>query len=153
MLQDITKLALEAVIKAQDLSSLEDVRIHYLGKSGIISLEMRKMGALDEEGKKAFGRDINEAKTAVTDAIDAKYKELKTKFIEQKLKSEKIDLSLPSRQIPRGSIHPITQATQELLEIFTRLGFEIKEGPSIEDDWHNFTALNIPEHHPARQMH
>lgn len=153
MIQDITTKAFDAISSATDLQALEDARIHYLGKSGLISIEMRKLGALDFEAKKTFGTEINSAKTKITDAIDAKHKELKKRHIEQKLFLEKIDMSLPARNTRLGSIHPITQATEELLEIFVRLGFEIKEGPSIEDDWHNFTALNIKEHHPARQMH
>jgi phenylalanyl-tRNA synthetase alpha chain len=153
MLQNLTKEALDIISKASSLQALEDARIQYLGKNGLISIEMRKLGTLDFDAKKTFGVEINNAKTKITAAIDVKYAELKAQHIEQKLLSEKIDMSLPGRSIRSGSIHPITQATQELLEIFVRLGFEIKEGPSIEDDFHNFTALNIAEHHPARQMH
>jgi len=153
MLQNIINQAIDEISKTVNLAALEDMRINYFGKNGFIALEMRKMASLDDEAKKVFGKEINEAKTQITNAIDTQYKILKTQHIKQRLQSEKLDLSLPARKIKSGSIHPITQAMQELLEIFIRLGFEMKEGPSIEDDWHNFTALNIPDHHPARQMH
>ena len=108
MLQDDIDNYLKQIAQSDSLTALEDLRISLLGKSGVISLEMRKMGALDEEGKKAFGKLINDVKSDITDAIDKKYEELKTKHIEQKLKSEKLDLSLPARQIKSGypSNHP-----------------------------------------------
>lgn len=153
MMQNVTEEALIKIKDATDLNILEEIRIYYFGKSGVISAEMKRMATLDEEAKKSFGKEVNDIKNIITVALEVKRKELKTIALNLQLKSEKLDLSLPSREIMMGSIHPVTQAKQELLEIFIRLGFEIKEGPSIEDDWHNFTALNIPESHPARQMH
>lgn len=153
MLHDIIKLASNKITTITDLKALEDLRVEFLGKNSAISLEMRKMGSLSEEEKKSFGKEINEVKSAISELIDTKYTELKTAHLNAQFAKDKLDLSLPSRQSKKGSIHPISQAAHELLEIFGKLGFEIKEGPSIEDDWHNFTALNIPDHHPARQMH
>lgn len=152
MIEDITKEALDKIVNTNTLSELEDLRIHYLGKNGSISVLMKKMATLDEEAKKTFGKEINEAKTQVSSAIDSKHSILKKIHLEQQLEKEKVDLSLPPRPFVQGSIHPLTQATQELLEIFVRLGFTVKEGGSIEDDWHNFGALNFPDNHPARQM-
>lgn len=153
MLQDIINKASIAINAATDLRALEETRVEFLGKNSAISLESRKMGALDEAGKKELGRQLNEAKTHITEEFDVKFSQLKKLERAAQLASEKIDMTLPPRPLRHGSIHPISQATHELLEIFVHMGFEVKDGTSIEDDWHNFTALNIPEHHPARQMH
>lgn len=153
MLKDITESASSKITTATSLKELEELRIEFLGKSSAISLEMRKMGSLNEEEKKAFGKQINDVKTLITELLESKYSFLKEAHQQEQFAKERLDLTLPARNHKKGSIHPISQVTQELLEIFVKLGFEIKEGPSIEDDWHNFTALNIPDHHPARQMH
>lgn len=153
MLQDIISKATLAINAATDLKALEEVRVEFLGKNSAISLEARKMGGLDEAGKKELGRQLNEAKAQITEGYEAKLSLLKKQARAEQLKSEKLDMTLPPRDIRHGSIHPISQATEELLEIFVHMGFEVKDGSSIEDDWHNFTALNIPENHPARQMH
>ncbi len=153
MLRTIVDKAKKRIFEAVDLKTIEEIRVEFLGKNSELALESRKMGGLDEDGKKALGKEINEARETMTEAIAAKHGQLKALELNAKLQSEKLDLSLPPRKIQRGSIHPISQATDELLEICVRLGCEIKDGNSIEDDWHNFTALNIPENHPARQMH
>lgn len=153
MIENIANEALSKISGARSLKELEEARIELLGKNSAISLEMRKMGGLNEEEKKAFGKKINEVKSNITEMIDAKYIALKEAYLKERFAKEELDLTLPARYHKKGSIHPISQATQELLEIFARLGFAMKEGPSIDDDWHNFTALNIPEHHPARAMH
>lgn len=153
MLENITNSALSKISNTRNLKELEEIRVEFLGKNSALSLEMRKMGSLSEEEKKAFGKKINDIKTTITDKIDEKHTFLKEEHLKEKFSKEELDLTMPSRYRKTGSIHPISQATQELLEIFVRLGFGVKEGPSIDDDWHNFTALNIPEHHPARAMH
>lgn len=153
MLQDIINKAAIAINSATDLKTLEEIRVEFLGKNSAISLEARKMGALDEAGKKELGQQLNEAKTQITENFEAKLNQLKKQKRAEQLASEKLDMTLPPRSTKRGSVHPISQATEELLEIFVHMGFEVKDGASIEDDWHNFTALNIPENHPARQMH
>jgi phenylalanyl-tRNA synthetase alpha chain len=145
--------ALDEVAKAADLRTLEDIRVKYLGKKGLIAAEMSKIGSLPPEEKKAFGAQVNDAKVAVEAALDAKKEVLEMAEINAKLASEKIDITLPNRPAQKGSIHPISKVMDEIAAILNALGFEQKDGPNIEDDYHNFTALNIPETHPARQMH
>jgi phenylalanyl-tRNA synthetase alpha chain len=124
-----------------------------LGKSGLITTEMRKLGAMPEEERKAYGSVINNAKEEISSLITEKKDILEMEAINSNLAKEKLDLTLPSRSYKIGSIHPISKATMELCEIFSAFGFSVKEGPSIEGEWHNFSALNIAENHPARQMH
>lgn len=152
MIEQTVKPALEQISLATSLKQLEELKIHFLGKNGLIASEMQKMQNLDAEAKKEFGKTVNEAKHNISSAIDTKYAQLKKAYMYEQLKSEAVDMSLPPRSSMLGSVHPLSQATQELLEIFVRLGFTVKEGRSIEDDWHNFGALNFPDNHPARQM-
>ena len=152
-LDSIKQSGLDEVAKAADLKALEDLRVKYLGKKGLITGEMSKIGALPVEEKKSFGAKVNEAKLAVEAVIDAKKAGLEVAEINKKLESETVDVTLPIRQIQKGSIHPISKVMEEIAAILNALGFEQKDGPNIEDDYHNFTALNIPETHPARQMH
>lgn len=153
MLQDIINKASMAINSAIDLKTLEAIRVEFLGKNSPISLEGRKMGSLDEAGKKEFGLRLNEAKAIISENFEAKFSQLKKLERAKQLSFEALDMTLPPRNKRSGSIHPISQATEELLEIFVHMGFEVKDGSSIEDEWHNFTALNIPDNHPARQMH
>jgi phenylalanyl-tRNA synthetase alpha chain len=154
MLAALIKDAINKIDSASNLNQVEDIRLEFFGKSGVISLEMRKLSAIkDDEEKKKFGREINLVKQNLEEAILSRKKILEDELLEAKLKSEKIDITLSSREKKIGSIHPITQAKNELVEIFAKLGFEVKEGPNIETDWFNFTALNIDENHPARQEH
>ena len=136
-----------------DVASLEAIRIKYLGKNGVVTLEMKKISNLSNEEKIQFATYINRIKDSATDSIKKKFIELNQIEINKKLESEFLDISLNPRDINTGKIHPITQATEELIQIFGDFGFSIKEGPNIEDNWHNFTALNMDENHPARQMH
>ena len=153
MLSSLIEGAINKISSAKNLSELEQIRIEYIGKNGLVSKEMRKISSLKDEEKKEFGKKINEAKNEIENTLNARRFDLEEIELERKLKEEKIDVTLPSRPIKKGSIHPITQAKEELIEIFSRLGFEIKNGPDIETDWYNFTALNIDENHPARQEH
>ncbi len=153
MFEDIINLALSRISNSANLKELESARVELLGKNSTLSLQMRKMASLSEEEKKEFGKKINDVKSNITELVDARYLKLKEEHLNEKFAKEALDLTLPARYRKSGSIHPISQAMEELLEIFTRLGFFVKDGPSIEDDWHNFTALNIPDHHPARQSH
>ena len=153
MLSSIALSAINKISLCSKLSELEEIRLEFLGKSGVISLEMRKLASLQDAEKKKFGEEINKAKSEIENLLLSKKKELSEKELNEKLEKEKIDVTLPARKSKQGSIHPISQARLELVEIFTKLGFEIKEGPNIETDWFNFTALNIDENHPARQMH
>lgn len=149
----ITELLTKKLDKVDNLKDLENLRLEYLGKKGLISLEMQKMAKLDPQERKNFGQEINQVKQESTKQIESKFRFLSKEAMNHKLQEERQDLTMPAREVRVGGVHPITQARQELLEIFVRMGFAIKSGPSIEDDWHNFTALNIPEHHPARQDH
>lgn len=141
------------ILSAENLEILDSVRVEYLGKNGFVTLEMKKLGSMTESDRKEHGRIINEMRDKITSLFISKKDELNFAAINARLVSEKLDVTLPSRAKNKGSIHPISKAMMELSEIFASFGFAIEEGPSIEDDWHNFTALNIDENHPARQMH
>lgn len=153
MLDELLESALEKVIDSRNIQDIEKVRIEYLGKTGLISMEMRKLGSMEESERKAYGALVNQAKTKLDESISNKKAELELKEMNDALSKEALDVSLPARSTKSGSIHPASKALMELQEIFASFGFEVKEGPNIEDDWHNFTALNIDENHPARQMH
>jgi phenylalanyl-tRNA synthetase alpha chain len=144
---------LSEINKTEQLKNLEDLRINYLGKTGLLTSAMKDIANLSLEEKKTFGAQLNLLKTEISTAIDERKIALEDIAIEHKLKSERVDITQAARSIKVGKIHPITQATQEIITIFGNLGFNLASGPEIEDDYHNFTALNIPENHPARQMH
>lgn len=143
---------IELIAKAADYKQLEDLRVKFLGKSGLLTEAMKAIANLSLEEKKSFGASLNELKNLLSNEIEKKHNFLAKELIKQKLEQEKIDVTLPVRECNQGSVHPITQATQEIITIFARLGFDLASGPEIEDDFHNFTALNIPANHPARQM-
>ena len=138
---------------ATDLETLDALRVRALGKQGEISLLLKMLGKMSPEERQAEGPRINGAREAVTDAIATRKAALEQAALDARLVSERIDLSLPAPARAHGSVHPIAQVMDELAEIFADLGFAVASGPEIEDDWHNFTALNIPETHPARAMH
>ncbi|PIR31649.1 MAG: phenylalanine--tRNA ligase subunit alpha [Alphaproteobacteria bacterium CG11_big_fil_rev_8_21_14_0_20_44_7] len=138
---------------AEDLRALDDIRVKYLGKKGLITSQMSKIGSLPPEEKKEFGQLVNSVKQDVEAAIESKKAELEIAEINQRLKTETLDVTLPIRPQAKGSIHPISKVMDEISAILSGLRFEQHDGPNIEDDYHNFDALNIPENHPARQMH
>ena len=144
---------LDRIKAAPDLAALDAARVAVLGKSGEITALLKSLGGMTPEQRAAEGPRINGLREAVTSAITARKTALENEQLEQRLATERVDLSLPSRNTPQGSIHTVSQVMDELAEIFADLGFAVAEGPEIEDDWHNFTALNIPETHPARAMH
>jgi len=135
------------------LDFIEDVRIQYLGKKGIIVQEMQKLGTLSSEVRKEVGQELNTLKAELIQAIADRESELKEAQINAKLLSDYIDVTLPSRTSETGSIHPISRVISEVTEIFTSMGFSLEHGPEVETEHYNFTSLNIPEHHPAREMH
>lgn len=135
------------------LKDLEDLRIKYLGKSGIVTSQLKTIASLPVEEKKDFGAKVNVIKNKVASLISSKKEILDQAALDEALRTEKIDVTLPAKQRQKGSIHPISQTIEEITEIFGVMGFQVAEGPEIEDDYTNFTALNIPENHPARQMH
>jgi len=143
--------ALDAVAAAADLDALEQVRVRELGKKGRLTLLLKSLGGLDAEARKAAGQALNVVKEALAATIEARKSELARAALESRLAGEKLDITLPVRPETRGSIHPISQTIDEVVAIFGEMGFTVAEGPDIEDDWHNFTALNIPPEHPARQ--
>jgi len=152
-LDSFVSQAQEAISLANDLVALDQVRVRYLGKKGEITQKMQGLGKLAPELRRDAGKVINVAKQAVQLAIETRRKALEQAELERKLQAESIDVSLPGRGQQNGGLHPVTRTLQRIEALFTELGFEVAEGPEIEDDYHNFEALNIPESHPARAMH
>ncbi|MDX2049893.1 MAG: phenylalanine--tRNA ligase subunit alpha [Rickettsiaceae bacterium] len=153
MKESILKDAIYKINNSNSSVELENIRIEFTGKKGVISEEMRKMATMTIEDKKEFGKIINDIRLKFEQELNRKKNELIEKEFEDLLSKEQVDITLASRPKSIGSVHPVMQARAEIIEIFAHLGFEVKEGPSIETDWNNFTALNIDENHPARQMH
>ena len=143
----------QEIAAAQDLAALDAVRVAALGKSGEVTQLLKSLGGMDAETRTAEAPKIHALREAVTSAIAAKKEALEAAELDRRLATELLDLSLPAEERAAGSIHPVSQVMDELTEIFADMGFAVAEGPEIEDDWHNFTALNIPETHPARAMH
>ncbi len=135
------------------MSALEEVRVAQLGKKGVFTERLKTLGALPAEERKEAGQLLNIAKQEIADAIDARAKVLASVEMKARLEKEWVDVTLPPRPQATGTLHPITKVLEELNSIFAEQGFAVEEGPEIEDDFHNFTALNFPENHPARQMH
>jgi len=138
---------------ASSEAALEDVRVAALGKKGAISELLKSLGQMGSEERKTRGAEINGLKDRVTAAIEARKKQLEDAALDERLATEKVDVTLPVRPEPKGRIHPISQVTEEVIAIFAAMGFDVAEGPDIEDDFHNFTALNFPPDHPARDIH
>ncbi|MEM9495707.1 MAG: phenylalanine--tRNA ligase subunit alpha [Pseudomonadota bacterium] len=138
---------------AETETALDEIRVGALGKKGVISERMKTLGKMSPEERKEMGPALNGLKTRVAEAIDAKKTVLEEAALEARLASEKVDVTLPVRPEPVGKIHPVSQVTEEIIAIFSAMGFDVAEGPDIEDDFHNFTALNFPADHPAREMH
>ncbi len=143
---------LQAVEKAATGEALESLRVEALGKKGKLTEMMKTLGSLGPDERKAMGAALNEAKNAVTAALEAKQKVLAGAALAQRLEKEKVDVTLSARPEGEGRIHPITQTMDEIVTIFAAMGFKVAKGPEIETDWNNFTALNLPPDHPARQM-
>jgi phenylalanyl-tRNA synthetase alpha chain len=155
-LSDLASLKSEliaAIDSAADMAALEAARVGALGKKGRLTDLMKGLGALDGEARKAQGQALNQLRAAIEDALAAKKAALEAAALDVKLAAERIDVTLPPRPLPQGRIHPLSQCMEEVAAIFGEMGFTVVEGPDIESDWHNFTALNIPPEHPARQMH
>jgi phenylalanyl-tRNA synthetase alpha chain len=152
-LENIEQKILAAIDAATTPDALEAVRIDALGKQGSVSALLKTLGSMTPEERQVQGPVINGLREAVTNGIAAKKAELETALLNERLAIERLDMTLPAPEAPRGSIHPVSQVMDELAEIFADMGFAVAEGPEIEDDWFNFDALNIPETHPARAMH
>jgi len=143
----------QTVKAANDIHALEEVRVTALGKKGRVTDLMKTLGTLSPDERKEMGQALNRLKDEITAEIDARATTLKAAALNARLAAEKLDVTLSPRPENKGSIHPISQTIEEMITIFADMGFSVAEGPEIEDDFHNFTALNFPPEHPARQMH
>jgi phenylalanyl-tRNA synthetase alpha chain len=152
-LEQLVSEAKQAIESAADLKQLDQERVRLLGKKGVITEQMKSLGQLAPEQRKEAGKHINIAKQAIQNALEARKQALQAAEMDAKLVAEAIDVTLPGRGQATGGLHPVTRTMQRIEKLFLQLGFEIAEGPEIEDDFHNFEALNIPESHPARAMH
>ena len=152
-LQALTARARTEIEAADNLEALDQIRVSYLGKKGELTSLLKTLGTLPAEERKAAGQDINRSKQEVQQAIEARRQSLQAAALEAKLAGERIDVTLPGRGQSNGGLHPVTRTMQRIEDLFSQLGFAIEQGPEIEDDYHNFEALNIPAHHPARAMH
>jgi len=145
--------ALRAIEGASDLAALDTVRVAELGKKGRVSGLMKTLGQMSPEERQDMGPKLNALKNRVADAVEARKAVLEDAALDAQVATEKLDLTLPPRPEHVGALHPVMQVFEEVAAIFGDMGFAVAEGPDIEDDWHNFTALNFPEGHPARETH
>ena len=149
-LVDTAKAQIES---CSDLQQLDEIKTAYLGKKGALTAELKNLGSLSAEERPERGKLINIAKQAVTKALEGRKESLNQQALAKALEAEKIDVTLPARGTPPGGAHPVSLVMARIEDIFERVGFRVEEGPEVEDDYHNFEALNIPAHHPARAMH
>ncbi|WP_447347116.1 tRNA ligase subunit PheS family protein, partial [Salmonella enterica] len=152
-LAELVANAAAAINQASDVAALDNVRVEYLGKKGHLTLQMTTLRDLPPEERPAAGAVINAAKEQVQQALNARKAELESAALNARLAAETIDISLPGRRIENGGLHPVTRTIDRIESFFGELGFTVATGPEIEDDYHNFDALNIPGHHPARADH
>ncbi len=152
-LDALVSQALEAVQSAEDINALEQIRVQYLGKKGELTQVMKTLGNLPAEERPQVGALINVAKERVTEVLNARKALFEEAELAAKLSAESIDVTLPGRGQTSGGLHPVTRTLERIEQFFTHIGYGIAEGPEVEDDYHNFEALNIPGHHPARSMH
>jgi phenylalanyl-tRNA synthetase alpha chain len=152
-LESLTQSALAQISAAPGLEALEALRVALLGKSGSLTGQLKQLGALAPEQRKLAGEAVNRAKDAVAEALAARKAVLEEAALAQRLASERIDVTLPGRGGQLGNLHPVSRTLERITDIFARLGYQLADGPEIEDDHHNFEALNFPPHHPARAMH
>ncbi|MGE0408286.1 MAG: phenylalanine--tRNA ligase subunit alpha [Amphiplicatus sp.] len=141
------------IADAADEAALDELRVAALGKKGVISERLKTLGKMSPEERKEMGPALNGLKDRIAGAIEERKRALEEEALNRRLASEKIDVTLPVRPEPKGRVHPVSQVTEEVVAIFAAMGFDVAEGPDIEDDFHNFTALNFPADHPAREMH
>ncbi|KAF1713076.1 phenylalanine--tRNA ligase subunit alpha [Pseudoxanthomonas sacheonensis] len=152
-IESLSTQALSDIASAQTPEALESLRVALLGKSGSITAQLKQLGTLPGDQRKAAGEAINVARDAIASALSARKVLLEDAALDARLGGESIDVTLPGRNAERGGLHPISRTLERIADIFGRLGYELADGPEIEDDWHNFEALNFPPHHPARAMH
>ncbi len=152
-IESLSTAALADIAAAQTPDALEALRVGLLGKAGSITAQLKALGALPGDQRKAAGEAINRARDVIGEALSARKIALDDAALDARLAGETIDVTLPGRNAGRGGVHPVSRTLERITEIFGRLGYELSDGPEIEDDWHNFEALNFPPHHPARAMH
>lgn len=142
----------EEIANASGLKDIHDLKVKYLGKKGVITAELKTLGALSKEERKEFGKVLNECKNYIQDLLARQEAILKTSELDRSLKTQSIDVTVPGSSVPFGHLHPVTLVFDEIIAIFLSLGFTVEEGPEIEEDFYNFEALNFPKDHPARDM-
>ena len=155
-MSDLKKIKDEILLKLKrklNLSEINEIKSNLFGKNGIISLQFKKIGSIAESERKKFASDLNIIKDELQDLINSKINEIENQEINEKLEKEKIDITLPERPFVKGKIHPVSQTIDEISSIFSEIGFNVEEGPDVENEYNNFTALNTPDNHPARDMH
>jgi phenylalanyl-tRNA synthetase alpha chain len=155
-MNDTEKLQAQAIAEvdsATDLNQLDQIRVNYLGKKGLLTQQLKQLGKLPAEERPQAGQVINLAKSAVQEAIESRKSLLEDEQLNEQINKGRLDTTLPGRGGKRAGLHPITLTLQRIESLFQQVGFEVVEGPEVEDDYHNFEALNIPAHHPARAMH
>ncbi|HSX65065.1 MAG TPA: phenylalanine--tRNA ligase subunit alpha [Pseudoxanthomonas sp.] len=152
-IESLSTQALTDIASAQTPEALEHLRVALLGKHGSITAQLKQLGALPADQRKAAGEEINRARDTLSAALSTRKALLEDAALDARLSGETIDVTLPGRNGGRGGLHPISRTLERIADIFGRLGYELADGPEIEDDWHNFEALNFPPHHPARAMH
>ena len=155
-MSDLKKLKEEFLTKLKErlnLSEINQIKSELFGKNGLISTQFKKIGTLAENERKKFASDLNVVKDELQDLINLRINEVENAEINKKLDKEKIDITLPARSFVRGKIHPVSQTIDEISSIFSEIGFSVEEGPDVENEYNNFTALNTPDNHPARDMH
>ncbi|MCA1780073.1 MAG: phenylalanine--tRNA ligase subunit alpha [Xanthomonadaceae bacterium] len=145
--------ALADLAGAHNLRALDDIRVAWLGKKGRLTAQLKTLGRLPPEARREAGQQVNEIKRDLAAALESRKAELERAALDQRLRTETLDVTLPGRALDPGGAHPVTRAMDRILDIFRSLGFGVADGPEIEDDYHNFEALNFPPHHPARAMH
>ena len=150
---EIQQRARAAIEASGNLQELDDLRVQFLGKKGEITALLKTLGAMEPEQRKSFGQAVNTTRDALNQAISARRQTLEASALEEKLLSERVDVTLPGRGEQRGGLHPVTKVMERAIGIFNKLGFEVATGPEVEDDHYNFETLNFPPHHPARAMH
>ena len=149
----LERALIDAIAQAETLDAVEDVRVRALGKSGSITQLLKTLGTLSPDERQTKGPLFNGLRERISTLISERKDDLEASALNARLSTERVDVTLPAQAAPVGAVHPISQVMDELAEIFANLGFDVAEGPEIESDWHNFTALNIPPEHPARAMH
>ncbi|PTS75114.1 phenylalanine--tRNA ligase subunit alpha [Aeromonas sp. HMWF036] len=152
-LEEVVGQARAEIEGVSDIATLDEIRVKYLGKKGFFTEQMKGLGALSAEERPAAGAVINQAKQQVQDALNERREALEVAVLNQKLAAETIDVSLPGRRVENGGLHPVTRTIERIERLFGEMGFKVARGPEIEDGFHNFDALNIPAHHPARTDH